>query len=398
MRPSLPAALVSFSVCMVAISGIAAAQEQAQFTLSHIEPIDAHDQLVYSRYSRQVVPCNIDYETAKKHIELPQPATLEDVTAGLAVFSFEGLGERRVWKLPNGPVYSIWPELKQFPRGRNRGYIIQAEELHIGGSWKRYFGFVHKEGVAVVPAEQVYFFAYSHLDEKRVEGILPGGIIWCTSETYAPETSTADKPSRCIDIYLHNRRGTPIIANLDWFRIASDHCPALAKGITLKLKYAPFKPHTPKKNYPWNDDYSPLEPTRQNTFTPTNRLEQIETGSFRELGTLDFAEWFDITKEGHYKLDFEFDTVALGLTDEPTKVHDRVSQGFKVGTPSPRLTLTELNETIPPFGGRYTEQQLHDLIVRSVKPLLSATMHPQRQSTKSVPIEFRKLEKQLGEN
>ena len=35
------------------------------------------------------------------------------------------------------------------------GYVCQAEELLVGGRWKRYFGFVSKHGAAVVPASQV---------------------------------------------------------------------------------------------------------------------------------------------------------------------------------------------------------------------------------------------------
>lgn len=407
MKPSLPVVLVSLSVWMEALSGIAIAQEQTntQPTPSHIELNDVHDHLVYARYPREVVQGKIDYKGAKKHIELPRPATLNDVAAGHALFSFEGLGERRSWKLPVGPCHGDWQDLKQFPlnpdskkiRYKTSGFVVQAEELKVGGIWKRYFGYVNIHGVAIVPAEKIYLSEIALRGETRQEGLLPGGLTWCTSKPYAPETSTPENPSRCIDLFLLNCRGVPITANMDWYRAASSNDgPALAEGITLKLKYAPFKPRTPEKSYPWRDDYTALELTRETSFTPTNRLVQMETGGFRKVGTLDFADWFDIRKEGHYSLDFKFDAVAMGLSEEPVSVPSPIGQGFKVGPPPPRLIAEELNETIPPFGGRFTEQQLRDLIVQSVKPPL--VLQKNMQSTQPIILKFREIKKHSGEN
>jgi hypothetical protein len=43
-----------------------------------------------------------------KHTELTRPATKEDVAGGKAVFSLEGLGKRRVWKLPECPNFGFF--------------------------------------------------------------------------------------------------------------------------------------------------------------------------------------------------------------------------------------------------------------------------------------------------
>ena len=76
---------------------------------------DAHNDLVYQRYSRKVTPSKIHYEFGMKFTELGRPATQTDLDKGAAVFTFEGLGPSRVWKLPECPMFCEWPSLKDFP-------------------------------------------------------------------------------------------------------------------------------------------------------------------------------------------------------------------------------------------------------------------------------------------
>ena len=59
---------------------------------------DAHDKLVYSRYSRAFQPTTYKPNRGEERVPLDHPATLEDVHAGREIFSFEGLGEARGWK------------------------------------------------------------------------------------------------------------------------------------------------------------------------------------------------------------------------------------------------------------------------------------------------------------
>src|SRR4051812_14780253 len=74
---------------------------------------DKHDALVYGSLSRKIQPTKIKYPadsfTEWKHAELDHPATKQDVAQGKAVFTFDGLGERRVWKLPKCPIFCEWP-------------------------------------------------------------------------------------------------------------------------------------------------------------------------------------------------------------------------------------------------------------------------------------------------
>jgi hypothetical protein len=62
---------------------------------------DAHDKLVYGRYRRGIQPSSIEFHSDMEHAELDRPATKADVESGRAIFSFAGLGEVRIWKLPD---------------------------------------------------------------------------------------------------------------------------------------------------------------------------------------------------------------------------------------------------------------------------------------------------------
>ena len=112
---------------------------------------DAQDKLVYGRYSRGVQASNVKYPRTGDHVtreELDHPATKEDVENGRAVFTFEGLGTARVWKLPKCPIQAKWPAEEKHATdddpSRGRGYVCQAEEIQVDGNWKRYFGFLTK--------------------------------------------------------------------------------------------------------------------------------------------------------------------------------------------------------------------------------------------------------------
>jgi len=110
---------------------------------------------------------------------LGRPAAKEDVERGRAIFSLEGQGEVRLWKLPSVPAKARWVALKQFPylqfdfdeeTGKSTpkmgylqdGQVWQAEEVLRNGKWERYYGFVGFYIVAKVPAEEIQFIEYYH--------------------------------------------------------------------------------------------------------------------------------------------------------------------------------------------------------------------------------------------
>jgi len=141
-----------------------------------------HDALVYQRYSRDETPASHKDDSELKWVELTAPATAEDVKAGKAIFTFEGLGERRVWKLSKTPRSARWFASKRHPikySDGSTGYsvhgsVLQAEELLVDGRWKLYFGFLSKYGAAVVPAEEMDLPFSMCEGAMRFE--LPGGV------------------------------------------------------------------------------------------------------------------------------------------------------------------------------------------------------------------------------
>ena len=106
---------------------------------------DAHDKVVYGRYTRKLAPSPIKLGWPPKFRELDHSATMADVESGKAIFTFDGLGEARVWSLPKCCHDNKWPSLGEAPHF-GRGYVLQAEELKVGDTWKRYFGFLCEKG------------------------------------------------------------------------------------------------------------------------------------------------------------------------------------------------------------------------------------------------------------
>ena len=103
---------------------------------------------------------------------LYRPAAPADVGNGLALFSLEGEGERRVVPLSPRPREARWLALKTSPYNANAGVdpdgppkiaylqdgrVWQAEEVRRGGTWVRYYGFVGPHASARVPAAEIEF-------------------------------------------------------------------------------------------------------------------------------------------------------------------------------------------------------------------------------------------------
>src|SRR5436853_566551 len=99
------------------------------------------DDPVFQRYGRKLKPSPIQYEFDMKIDQLERPATQKEVDRGAAIFTFDGLGTTRVWRLPTCPMSGHWVALRDFPLGigerdgviatnlDNFGLVIQAEEL-----------------------------------------------------------------------------------------------------------------------------------------------------------------------------------------------------------------------------------------------------------------------------
>ena len=318
-----------------------------------------------------------------KRTQLARPATPDDVALGNAVFTLAGLGRHHVWKTPECPMYATWIGLKQFPQGRedgttyydDTGYVVQAEELMVEGEWKRYFGFACEHGVAVVPGSKIDLGISADMIPKGAfpDGRLPGGVTWCTSPIYQRHDGRRVQhdnfvPGRplFVDAYILNRRGAAMNMPTKFYRDTIDG-PALVEGVSFELRYAPFK------STPGEKEFRKLEPKRHDHFSPTTARQTLDTMEWFHACTIDLSDWFDVERPGYYRFRFRFNPAALRLSEDATWSGSRITQEITVGIPPEPLTAEELNEKIPPFGGRYTERQLRDLIIKTVRPSLPSS-------------------------
>lgn len=171
---------------------------------------------------------------------------------GKAIFSFEGLGEARVWKLP-GNQFPMWGSFDRVqppgtiymvPAGPD---VCQAEDLKVDGKWKRYFGLLSDKGAAVVPAEEFELWwpraPWCPREELfanmfwglTVPGPKPG--FWRRMED---ETPRVGEPMR-VGFFLRNTRPGTVELPSQWYRDAQHGGPALLDAVTLTLAWAPFE-------------------------------------------------------------------------------------------------------------------------------------------------------------
>ncbi|MCX6925599.1 MAG: hypothetical protein NT154_20675 [Verrucomicrobia bacterium] len=341
------------------------------------------DEVVYQRYSRKLWPGKIPYEFGMKFTELTRPGTPEDVERGAAVFTFEGLGSTRVWKLPQCPIFCSWSSLRDFPfpgqaysnwtNFDNFGYVCQAEEIQVNGQWKRYFGFVCKHGVAVVPAAEVYLSFCDCDPLPRIAWTeLPGGTDWGVlgPGESLQQGKIVSRPLAIgdplpVEVYVRNRRGTAQGVLWDLFHDKTNGGPAFHKGIDLFLGWAPFAPKTPDRSYPRLEDFKELSPIRTNRFDTATAGPPLPTGGVAQRAVFDIRDWFKVTSLGYYHYHFTFSPADLGLpADDPPS--GGVYTTFIVGTEPKRLTFAELNRDIPVFGRLGREEEIRASIKQSL--------------------------------
>jgi HEAT repeat protein len=361
---------------------------------------DAHDDAVYQRYSPKVTPSKIAYEFDMKFNELSRPATQADVDKGAAVFTLQGVGPARVWKLPKCPMFCEWPSLKDFPFENNSnetnfddfGDIVQAEELQVNGLWKLYFGFICKHGTAVVPANEIYLsfndcdcnsisqIRWEELPSGTDFGVLAPGLKTKNGVTGPPKLNVGDP--LLVELYVRNRRGIAQSVLGDIFRDQKNGGPTFHRGISLFLARAPFNAKNPDPNYPRTEDYKPVDLICSNHFNSAKPGPFLATGESQLVATLNLGDWFEVSAPGYYQFHFEFDPAQLGLAMDE-KIGGGVYFGFVLGKEPRRPTFEELNREIPAFGGLQNATRLRTLIQQSIdEEKYSGTNRPAGPSQK----------------
>jgi HEAT repeat protein len=359
---------------------------------------DAHDKLVYGRYVRTLQPSRVKVLVTRttndmKTTQLDRPATRKDVEAGRAIFTFEGLGETRIWNLPEPSLNAEWPALST-PHSVGSGWVCQAEELNVGGKWKRYFGFVCERGAAVVPASQIELtpFAWPWIPKGAffskiswditVPGPKPG--FWKRQEDET--VKVGDPLPVAFSAFNVEDHSQEIPATL--YKDAQHGGPSLVDQVTISLKWAPFDAACPMQR-----PFVELEPIRKAHFpldracllTLADRMHR--PANQRKLFSLDLRDWFKANREGRYLLELTVDCKAFGLHDEFENLHDKlsVSRVFVIGHP-PRLpTIEEYDRVKPALGGSANEERLRKSIHATAAQRSARTTSERRAADALVP-------------
>jgi len=258
-------------------------------------------------------------EVAARFPELDGPATRADVEAGLAIFSLPG--ERRSVDLGKLPRTAQWITLKECPFRRRSfdestgkmteevawdqgGQVWQAEEQHIDGAWKRFYGFVGAGHIARVPADEIEFPGGELW--SPVAGSLdcrlkmPGSVLYDSDST--PEPVTANQPL-VFALELHNRAGHTQEVARDWIWRDGQKL-VIRDGLEFRLRWHPPAPRTwwfvkvpAQKSTEWKD-VAPKPVTRGDR---SGRRSVEAAHEFQAFET-DVRLWFEVEKPGFYEL------------------------------------------------------------------------------------------------
>jgi hypothetical protein len=240
-----------------------------------------------------------------------RPATRDEARRRDAIFSLDGEGPARAVKLPWAPRAAEWVTLHEVPievthyhNGKyvsekgflQNGMVWQAEEVEVGGRWRRYYGFAGAHQVARVPAEEVEFPAAGGYPRwQRYAGKFEARL--------APPTGTIDPdepgpPRRVLgepmplSVWVQNAGGLPA------------EVPALPGGLRLRAWYSPevIAPQgmlTPaaKSKEAWQE----LTAKAGAEFPKVAGLS-LEAAMEMSTGDLDLSAWFDVSKPGFYRV------------------------------------------------------------------------------------------------
>jgi len=254
--------------------------------------------------------------------ELDHPATNEEAAAGSAIFSLEGKGERRVFKLPNYPFRANWTSLKDrrvvqygqradgtttdsitYPQ---EGSIWQAEDVLIEGKWQRYYGFSGCGHMASVTGDQIEFVP--------ADGFDPMGDSWGFSiNLHGDDDFTWDRPlpdikpgqSFPLTVGIKNLRGNdrPLPAG------APAPGVILAQNANIKLAVS-FTPHPRKETFTFPPNPAvkweilvPKAPVSLEVLPLPSVMAPLDGQPYLRL---DLAKWYDFNAPGTYRVEFQF--------------------------------------------------------------------------------------------
>jgi hypothetical protein len=256
---------------------------------------------------------------------LDRPATEDDVRAGRAVFHLGGTEVRR-FPLPANPIKARWTTL-QIPsddplllmnKGSQSafemlqgGTVWQAEEANQGGAWRRYYGFVGRDTMARVPAEEIEFPSPWNTGWSRVSVALDGRVVppgGRDDGTRIVMSEVSPDGPLPVEVWFRNRRGVEVTSPVDYAR--GEGGLSLRDGVSIRLFREPDGAQAQARSQgvspPWDEILA--KPVRRHRSDGTSRA--IGPAEVTQAIRLELRDVFDLSRSGRYRVEFAFDDQA----------------------------------------------------------------------------------------
>jgi hypothetical protein len=283
-------------------------------------------------WSTEQEPLRTFSEAVMTFPQLNRPATSEDVAKGMAIFALDG--ERRVWKMPSRPIKARWESLHTSPANssqfdmatgeskmvttwRTEGYVWQAEEVHVGAKWLRWFGFVGPGFLGKAPAEEIELELPDHWQwvrfAKGIEWRLRLPDVNTKDNSLSRSILTENKPLH-IELHVRNVLGVEQRLPSEWYRAVDN---ALVQGVQIRLLRLAKSQAAKRSDAAENWVEMPLNPI--GNFPADRAGTLLGVGVESPMVVFDLRLLFAIEKAGAYRLE---------LAAAKTLSGDKASQPF----------------------------------------------------------------------
>ena len=194
---------------------------------------DAHDKLVYSGYSKSLQPSGVKVLVTRSLIDMKTTHSIGPLrTRGRqgrpGGFYLRGTRRNANLEAPGAQAQRRMAGGISTPQSICSGWVCQAEELNVGGKWKRYFGFVCQRGAAVVPADEIelrWDDAPWHPREQTFADMFMGVTVpgpkpgfWKRQKDESPKVGDPLP----IELYLSNTKDRVFTVPANWCKLAKD--------------------------------------------------------------------------------------------------------------------------------------------------------------------------------
>jgi len=299
------------------------------------------DDKIVSADGQPLLPGYWDYYQVSLHLTFPllnRPATPDEVRRGEAIFSLAGEGVTRVSKLPTLPRNARWTAAKGRPLGQE-GLVWQADEVEVRGQSQRYYGFVSRDGLARVPAEEIELAAefrdveeWAAFDHGLFVGLEAAPNFERRVSVRKAEDSDwfpplwfylAGEPI-IFQIGACNRSGAdqplPLLAEAERGKVPNDtirmslqlrHCPEVPV-----IAYVPAEPDAMSLSSLVGMTWTPV-PRKTNALVTANHIgRKLRPTERVDCMQLDLNRLFDVSRPGTYRLSLKLASGEHGAWPE----------------------------------------------------------------------------------